>query len=156
MTFLRSPARVEFPAWTQQEMGAELLLELLAYLFLLNAWKEKLLQNLHISPSVPQQCFASVHSRLRAHPGPLDHKIRVHKLCQCHRCTGNLRFSPKAGLLLAWGKGCSPLKMLFHPWEVSAFLIQRFPGPHGRWINRCQIICFYFRDHKSGWIWEKH
>lgn len=86
-------------------------------------------------------------------PGPSNWKVSVQELCKCH-C--NLRISPKARLLLAWGKGCSSLEMPFHPWEVSAFLIQLFPGPHGSWTNRCQIICFYFREHESGWISEKH
>lgn len=81
-------------------------------------------------------------------PGPSHWKISVQELCKCH-C--NLRISPKARLVLAWGKGCSSLEMPFHSWEVSAFLIQLFPGPHGNWTNRCQIIWFYFREHKSGW-----
>lgn len=78
------PAEVESMAQTQQDMGAQLLLEFLAYLLLLNAWKEKLLQNLPISPWVPQQRFASVHSRLRACPGPSDQKRIAHELCHCH------------------------------------------------------------------------
>lgn len=53
-----SPTRVKSLAWTQQEMGAQLLLELFAYLFVLNAWKEKLLQNLLLVLPVLQQCFA--------------------------------------------------------------------------------------------------
>lgn len=57
-----SPSRVKSLAWTQQEMGPQLLLELFAYLFVLNAWKEKLLQNLHLRLPVLQQCFAPVHS----------------------------------------------------------------------------------------------
>lgn len=86
-------------------------------------------------------------------PGPSNWKISVQELCKCD-CS--LRISPKSRLLLAWGKGCSSLEMPFHPWEVSAFLIQLFPGPHGNWTNRCQIIWFYFREHKTGWISEKH
>lgn len=56
-----SATGVKSLTWTQQEMGAQLLLELFfAYLFVLNAWKEKLLQSLHLVLPVLQQCFAPV------------------------------------------------------------------------------------------------
>lgn len=95
---------------------------------------------------------APAYSWLSKPSGSSNWKISVQKLFKCHR---NLRISPKARLLSAWEKGCFSLEMPFHPWEVSAFLIQVFPGPHDNWTNRCQIK-FYFTEHKSGWISEKH